>query len=187
MSRNHFIQKNGLVGVARSMPTSGAVDIVAKEAGIPCFVTPTGWKFFGNLMDAGKMSLCGEESFGTSSDHIREKDGVWAALCWLSILAGKKQTVEEILKGHWSKYGRNYFTRYDYEQVASEGANQMMEKLRKMAETQELIGQEYSAEGKTFKIKSHDDFCYTDPIDQSVSKKQGIRINFEDGSRLVFR
>ena len=126
-------------------------------------------------------------SYSTSVGFIFEKDGVWAALCWLSILAGKKQTVEEILKDHWSKYGRNYFTRYDYEQVASEGANQMMDKLRKMADTQELVGKVFEAEGKSFKIKSHDDFCYTDLIDNSVSKKQGIRINFEDGSRLVFR
>jgi len=182
-----YFKKNGLVGVARSMPTSGAVDRVAKEMEIPCFVTPTGWKFFGNLMDAGKMSLCGEESFGTSSSHIREKDGVWAALCWLSILAHKNQTVEEILTAHWKKYGRNYFTRYDYEQVESEGANTMMSKLREMASSQELIGKEYTECGKTFKVVHHDDFEYTDPIDGSVSAKQGIRINFEDGSRLVFR
>ena len=169
------------------MPTSGAVDRVAKEMEIPCFVTPTGWKFFGNLMDAGKMSLCGEESFGTSSSHIREKDGVWAALCWLSILAHKGQTVEEILTAHWKKYGRNYFTRYDYEQVESEPANKMMSNLREMASSQELIGKEYTECGKTFKVVHHDDFEYTDPIDGSVAAKQGIRINFEDGSRLVFR
>ena len=169
------------------MPTSGAVDIVAKSMDIPCYVTPTGWKFFGNLMDAGKMSLCGEESFGTSSDHIREKDGVWAALCWLSILAGKKQTVEEILMDHWKKFGRNYFTRYDYEQVESDGANKMMSRLRELAESQELVGKDFSACGKSFKIVMHDDFRYVDPIDQSVSAKQGIRITFEDGSRLVFR
>lgn len=182
-----YFKKNGLVGVARSMPTSGAVDIVAKSMDIPCYVTPTGWKFFGNLMDAGKMSLCGEESFGTSSDHIREKDGVWAALCWLSILAGKKQTVEEILMDHWKKFGRNYFTRYDYEQVESDGANKMMSRLRELAESQELVGKDFSACGKSFKIVMHDDFRYVDPIDQSVSAKQGIRITFEDGSRLVFR
>jgi len=182
-----YFKKNGLPGVARSMPTSGAVDLVAKKLNIPCFVTPTGWKFFGNLMDAGKMSLCGEESFGTGSDHIREKDGVWAVLCWLSILAGRKQTVEEILNSHWSEYGRNYFTRYDYEQVESEGANKMMEKLRKYAETQELVGKEFEAAGKKFTVAMNDDFEYTDPVDGSVAKKQGIRITFEDGSRLVFR
>lgn len=138
-------------------------------------------------MDAGKMSLCGEESFGTGSDHIREKDGVWAVLCWLSILAGRKQTVEEILKAHWTEYGRNYFTRYDYEQVASEGANKMMEHLRKLVDSQELVGKSYSAAGKTFVVAMNDDFKYTDPVDNSVTSKQGIRVTFEDGSRLVFR
>lgn len=179
--------KKGLSGVARSMPTSGAVDLVAKKLGIPCYVTPTGWKFFGNLMDAGKISICGEESFGTGSDHVREKDGIWAVLCWLSILAGRKQSVEEILQAHWEEYGRNYFTRYDYEGCDSEGANKMVEHLSKLIESQELVGQEFSAQGKTFKLVENDNFEYTDPVDGSVSKKQGIRFLFEDGSRLVFR
>jgi phosphoglucomutase len=181
-----YLQK-GLSGVARSMPTSGAVDLVAKKLGIPCYVTPTGWKFFGNLMDAGKISICGEESFGTGSDHVREKDGIWAVLCWLSILAGRKQSVEEILQAHWEEYGRNYFTRYDYEGCESEGANKMVAHLSKLIESQELVGQEFSAQGKTFKLVENDNFEYTDPVDGSVSKKQGIRFLFEDGSRLVFR
>lgn len=173
--------KKGLSGVARSMPTSCAVDRVAEKLGIPCFETPTGWKFFGNLMDAGKADLCGEESFGTGSNHIREKDGIWAVLFWLNILAQRKESVEQIVRKHWREYGRNYYSRHDYEEVESEKAEALMEHLRKQLPT---------LKGKTFgkyEVATADDFSYTDPIDGSVSSKQGIRIIFTDGSRIVFR
>jgi len=182
-----FFQKNQVTGFARSMPTSGAIDLVAKEMGVEMFETPTGWKFFGNLMDAGRMVLCGEESFGTGSSHIREKDGMWAALAWLSIMAGTGKGIEDVCKDHWLKYGRNCFTRYDYEQVDSASANQMMANLRKFIETGELCGETKTSGGRSYKIKLMDDFEYTDPIDGSVAKKQGVRIIFEDGSRIIFR
>lgn len=171
----------GLKGVARSMPTSAAVDRVAQKLGIPCFETPTGWKFFGNLMDAGKVSLCGEESFGTGSDHVREKDGLWAVLFWLNILAMKKTSVQEVLTEHWDEFGRNVYSRHDYEGLPTEAARGIMTHLR------ESFG---SLPGKAFGqyvIKACDDFSYTDPVDGSESAKQGIRILFEDGSRIVFR
>lgn len=173
--------KMGLKGVARSMPTSGAVDRVAEFLGIECFETPTGWKFFGNLLDANKITLCGEESFGTGSDHIREKDGLWAVLFWLNILAVRKQSVETIVREHWAKFGRNFYSRHDYENINADNANQLMEELRK---------QFANLKGKKFKhheIAFADDFSYLDPIDQSLSNNQGIRIVFTDGSRLIFR
>ncbi len=169
----------GLKGIARSMPTSGAPDRVAKALGIPAFETPTGWKFFGTLLDAGLATLCGEESFGTGSDHVREKDGLWAVLMWLNVLAIRKQPVAEIVQGHWKTYGRNYYSRHDYEAIETEAATGVMEHLRGLA----LKGK--SLKGGT--VACHDDFSYTDPVDGSVSTRQGIRIIFEDGSRIVFR
>jgi phosphoglucomutase len=171
----------GLAGIARSMPTSAAADRVAEELGIPCFETPTGWKFFGNLMDAGKVTLCGEESFGTGSDHVREKDGLWAVLFWLNILAIKRQSVETLLKRHWARFGRNVYSRHDYEGLPTEAANGIMQHLRESFAS--LPGSAFGP----YKVKSCDDFSYTDPIDGSVSTAQGIRILFADGSRIVFR
>ncbi|NMG07174.1 alpha-D-glucose phosphate-specific phosphoglucomutase [Brasilonema sp. UFV-L1] len=172
---------SGLAGIARSMPTSQAPDRVAKQLGIECYETPTGWKFFGNLLDAGKATLCGEESFGTGSNHIREKDGLWAVLFWLNILAVRKQSVEEIVTEHWQTYGRNYYSRHDYEEVDSDRANTLITSLRALLPT--LKGKLYGS----YQIEYADDFSYTDPIDGSVSQKQGVRIGFTDGSRIVFR
>lgn len=172
---------NGLQGVARSMPTSQAVDKVAEKSGIPCFETPTGWKFFGNLLDAGEITICGEESFGTGSNHIREKDGLWAILFWLNLMAGKNQSVMEIVREHWQEYGRNYYTRYDYEEVDTPSAEELMQHMRN--NLSEIKNGDYHG----FTISQCDDFEYTDPIDASVSSKQGIRILFEDGSRIIYR
>ncbi|CAB3404227.1 unnamed protein product [Caenorhabditis bovis] len=180
-----YFKSKKVAGFARSMPTAGAVDLVAKAKGLQVYETPTGWKYFGNLMDAGRIALCGEESFGTGSDHIREKDGVWALLAWLQILAERKQSVEDIVKAHWQKYGRNVFTRYDYENVDSAGANLLMTFLE--AQMAAFVGKELSANGFTYKVAVADNFQYTDPVDGSVATKQGLRILFEDGSRLVFR
>lgn len=171
----------GIAGVARSMPTSAAVDRVAAKLNIPCFETPTGWKFFGNLMDAGKVTLCGEESFGTGSSHVREKDGLWAVLCWLNIIAVKQQSVENMVKAHWSEYGRNVYSRHDYENIPSEVANSVIEHVRENFGA--MMGKVYGR----YTIKKCDDFSYRDPIDGSVSTKQGLRLLFECGSRIVFR
>ena len=173
--------KDGLSGVARSMPTSEAVDRVADKLDISCYETPTGWKFFGNLLDADKATLCGEESFGTGSNHVREKDGLWAVLFWLNILAVKGESVEAIVKDHWKTYGRNYYSRHDYEEVDKERATELMERLRGMVGS--MAGKQYG----NYEVKYADDFSYEDPVDGSVSKKQGIRIGFTDGSRIVFR
>ena len=173
--------KDGLSGVARSMPTSEAVDRVAEKLKIACYETPTGWKFFGNLLDADKATLCGEESFGTGSNHVREKDGLWAVLFWLNILAVKGESVEAIVKDHWKTYGRNYYSRHDYEEVDKERATELMERLRGMTAT--MAGKQFGS----YEVKYADDFSYTDPVDNSVSQKQGIRIGFTDGSRIVFR
>lgn len=173
--------KDGLAGVARSMPTSGAVDRVAKKLGIDCYETPTGWKFFGNLLDAGKATLCGEESFGTGSNHVREKDGLWAVLFWLNILAARSESVEDIVKSHWQTYGRNYYSRHDYEEVETEPANELMEGLR--GSLSQMKGKKFGR----YEVEYSDDFSYTDPVDQSVAKSQGVRIGFTDGSRIVFR
>jgi len=182
-----YFKKSGVKGVARSMPTSAAVDRVAKKKGLECFDTPTGWKYFGNLLDAGRISLCGEESFGTGSDHVREKDGIWAALAWLQILASKGTTVEALLKEHWTEFGRNFFTRYDYEGCESEPCEQMMKNLEVLVNDPKTVGKEYTALGKTYVVEACDNFSYTDPVDGSKASKQGIRIMFTDGSRLVFR
>ena len=173
--------KDGLSGVARSMPTSEAVDRVAEKLNISCYETPTGWKFFGNLLDADKATLCGEESFGTGSNHVREKDGLWAVLFWLNILAAKGESVEAIVKDHWKTYGRNYYSRHDYEEVDKEQATELMERLRGMLG--DLAGKQFG----DYEVKYADDFSYRDPVDNSVSNKQGIRIGFTDGSRIVFR
>ncbi|KAG9019732.1 Phosphoglucomutase-2 [Tulasnella sp. 427] len=185
--------KSGIKGLARSMPTSGAIDLVAKKKGFEYFEVPTGWKFFGNLMDAGRLSICGEESFGTGSDHIREKDGVWAVVAWLNIIAAENKTkpgagITEILQDHYKTYGRNFFSRYDYEEVSSEGAAKLVDNLNHfIANPKELIGKEYSGNGEQFTVASITNFSYTDPIDGSVSKNQGHIIAFADGSRVVFR
>jgi len=171
----------GLKGVARSMPTSTAVDRVAAALGLDCYETPTGWKFFGNLMDAGRVSLCGEESFGTGSDHVREKDGLWAILMWLNIIAVRGQSVAEIMAEHFARYGRNYYSRHDYEALPTEVANAMLDALR--ARLDSLKG--LASQGLV--VESADEFCYTDPVDGSVSAHQGFRILFEGGSRVVLR
>lgn len=173
--------RNRVAGVARSMPTSQAADRVAAKLGLPCYETPTGWKFFGNLLDANKITLCGEESFGTGSDHVREKDGLWAVLFWLNILAARRQSVAEIVREHWRVYGRNYYTRHDYEAVDSKAADGLVDALRVQAAT--LPGRRLGS----YTVDYADDFRYVDPIDDSVSEKQGIRIGFKDGSRIVYR
>ena len=172
---------SGLAGVARSMPTSAAVDVVAKDLGINCFETPTGWKFFGNLLDAGDITLCGEESFGTGSNHVREKDGLWAVLFWLQILAKRRCSVAEIMAEHWKRYGRHYYSRHDYEAVASDAAHGLYDRLEAMLPS--LIGQPFAGRS----ISAADNFSYTDPVDQSVTKGQGLRILLDDGSRVVLR
>ena len=171
----------GLKGVARSMPTSQAADRVAKALGIACYETPTGWKFFGNLLDDGKITLCGEESFGTGSDHVREKDGLWAVLAWLNLLAVRKQSVAEIVREHWAQYGRDYYSRHDYEGMPLAIGDGIMAHLG--GQLNDLMGQALA--GSTVRLA--DDFSYTDPVDGSVSPHQGIRIIFENGSRIVFR
>jgi phosphoglucomutase len=195
--------KDGIKSVARSMPTSQALDLVAKELGIKCFEVPTGWKFFGNLMDAALLGkddlcplICGEESFGTGASHIREKDGPWAVLCWLSILAkanettpgGSLVTVQDTATAHWKKYGRNYYCRYDYEGVGAKGANDMMDAMRETIDTFEATGKfPITINTGDFSVEKVDDFSYEDPIDGSVTKRQGIRFIFTDGSRIIFR
>lgn len=173
--------RNGLAGVARSMPTSAAVDRVAEKLGIACFETPTGWKFFGNLLDAGRITLCGEESAGTGSDHVREKDGVWAVLLWLSILAVRRQSVADIAREHWATYGRNFYTRHDYEDLDTPVAKALFSTLTDRLAA--LPGTSLRAG----RITTADDFRYVDPVDGSVSDHQGLRIGFEDGSRIVYR
>jgi phosphoglucomutase len=180
--------KSGVKGLARSMPTSGAIDRVAKKKGFECFEVPTGWKFFGNLMDAGRLSICGEESFGTGSDHIREKDGLWAVVAWLSIMAAANKekpgsTVQDVLIAHYQTYGRNFFSRYDYEEVESEGAKAMMDHLSSQFTSSSFVGTKLGS----FEVAEAGDFSYTDPIDGSVSKNQGLYTKFKDGSRIIFR
>ena len=172
---------SGLAGVARSMPTSSAVDVVAKELGIDCYETPTGWKFFGNLLDAGKITLCGEESFGTGSNHIREKDGLWAVLFWLQILAERRCSVAEIMAQHWKRFGRHYYSRHDYEAVASDAAHGLFDRLESMLP--DLVGQTFAGRS----ISGADNFSYSDPVDGSVTKGQGLRILLDDGSRVMVR
>ena len=171
----------GLAGVARSMPTSAAVDVVAKELGIDCFETPTGWKFFGNLLDAGRITLCGEESFGTGSNHIREKDGLWAVLFWLQILARRGCSVAEIMADHWQRFGRHYYSRHDYEAIDTGAAHGLYDRLREMGPG--LVGAGFA--GRTIAVA--DDFSYRDPVDDSLTSGQGLRLLLNDGSRVVFR
>lgn len=173
--------KEGLSGIARSMPTSQAPDRVAEKLNIECHETPTGWKFFGNLLDANRATLCGEESFGSGSNHIREKDGLWAVLFWLNILAERKQSVAEIVKQHWLEYGRNYYTRHDYEAIPSDVASKLMRDLE--VKFPSLVGQTLA--GRT--VQYADNFSYTDPVDKSVSNNQGLRIGFDDGARIILR
>jgi phosphoglucomutase len=171
----------GLKGIARSMPTSAAADRVAEKLGIGMFETPTGWKFFGNLLDAGMATICGEESAGTGSDHVREKDGLWAVLLWLNILAVRRESARAIVEAHWAEYGRNYYSRHDYEEVETAAANGLVDELRGKLAT--LPGQRFGA----LVVSEADDFAYHDPVDGSVSRNQGIRVLFEGGSRVVFR
>jgi phosphoglucomutase len=171
----------GLAGVARSMPTSAAADVVAQQLGIPCFETPTGWKFFGNLLDAGRITLCGEESFGTGSNHIREKDGLWAVLFWLNILASRREPVSQIMAEHWSRYGRHYYSRHDYEAIASDAAHGLYDRVKAMQPS--LVGQAFGGRS----IATADDFAYTDPVDGSLTSGQGLRLLLDDGSRVVLR
>jgi phosphoglucomutase len=201
--------REGLTGVARSMPTSTAVDRVAKAMGIDCYETPTGWKFFGNLLDAGKVTLCGEESYGTGSDHVREKDGLWAVLFWLNLVAVTGESVESLVRGVWREHGRCVYSRHDYDGIATERANTLMSELR--ARLPALAGQSFDGHGLSpghpkadntpaggsepraagsvgaMTIAWADDFAYTDPVDGSVSQRQGVRVVLEDSSRVVFR
>jgi phosphoglucomutase len=171
----------GLAGVARSMPTSQAVDQVARRLGIPCYETPTGWKFFGNLLDAGRITLCGEESFGTGSDHVREKDGLWAVLFWLNLLARRQEPVERVVREHWARFGRNYYTRHDYEALPTDAAQGVMRQLRDRLPT--LPGTTLGG----LRVTATGDFAYHDPVDGSVSEHQGLRVLFESGARIVYR
>jgi len=173
--------RGGVAGIARSMPTSAAADRVAEAMGLDCYETPTGWKFFGNLMDDGRVTLCGEESFGTGSNHVREKDGLWAVLFWLNVLAVRQASVAAIVHGHWKRFGRNYYSRHDYEAVDSTSAEQVLQNVRDRFG--ELPGQELA--GRT--VSACDDFAYTDPVDGSISRNQGVRVLFRDGSRIIFR
>jgi phosphoglucomutase len=170
-----------LVGIARSMPTSAAADRVAAALGIPCFETPTGWKFFGNLLDAGMATLCGEESFGTGSDHVREKDGLWAVLFWLNILAKRRQSVAAILKDHWARFGRNFYLRHDYEEIDSVAAEQLVSAVRESLPG--LVGRHFGS----YRVAGADDFSYVDPVDGSISSGQGVRLLFDGGARIVYR
>jgi phosphoglucomutase len=192
----YFRKPGGVKGLARSMPTSKAIDLVAKKKGLECFEVPTGWKFFGNLMDAGRLSICGEESFGTGSDHIREKDGIWAIVAWLNIIAAANRDspnkligINDLLQQFYTIYGRSFFSRYDYEEVPSEGANALVAHLDKARTTKSLLNTTHisASTSNKFTISGMYDFEYTDPIDNSVSKKQGQVVQFADGSRVVFR
>lgn len=185
-----YFKKNGVHGLARSMPTSGAVDLVAKEKGLDCYEVPTGWKFFCNLFDSDRLSICGEESFGTGSNHIREKDGVWAVLAWLNIIAamakerpGEKPSIANIQREFWKKYGRTFFTRFDYENVDSDGAKKLTSHLTEKVNENGFVGSEISGR----KVTQAGDFSYTDPVDGSVASNQGLYVKFDDGSRIVVR
>ncbi|MDC3077873.1 alpha-D-glucose phosphate-specific phosphoglucomutase [Prochlorococcus sp. AH-716-O05] len=173
--------KDGIAGVARSMPTSSAVDSVARVLNIPCFETPTGWKFFGNLLDSNSITICGEESFGTGSNHVREKDGLWAVLYWLQILAVKNCSVSELIQNHWKQYGRNYYSRHDYEAIPSTIANQIFNNLSSMLPS--LKDNKFAGN----LVKQADNFSYLDPVDNTISKNQGLRIILEDNSRVIIR
>ena len=184
LAANHALvpaYAGGLAGVARSMPTSCAVDRVARALGIPCYETPTGWKYFGSLLDAGKATLCGEESAGTGSNHVREKDGLWAVLYWLNILAVRATSADVIVREHWRRFGRNVYSRHDYEAIETDRADRLMDELR--ARLPQLAGSESCG----LRIAAADDFSYTDPVDGSRSERQGVRVLLDDGSRVVFR
>jgi len=192
----YFSKHGGVKGLARSMPTSKAIDLVAKKKGVECFEVPTGWKFFGNLMDAGRLSICGEESFGTGSDHIREKDGLWAIVAWLNIIAAANEQspnklvgINDLLQAHYKIYGRSFFSRYDYEEVPSDGAQGLVAHLNKALTSKSLDNTTHTASSTStkFTVSGLYDFEYTDPIDHSVSSNQGQVITFTDGSRVVFR
>lgn len=182
-----YFRITGVKGYARSMPTAGAIDRVASSTDTPLREVPTGWKYFGNLMDANLLSLCGEESFGTGSDHIREKDGIWAALAWLQILAATKESVQQLVESHWCTFGRNFFTRYDYEECNLVSCQTMMEALEALVTKPSYRGEKLEKGGKTYEVKLGDNFRYEDPIDESVAEKQGVRVLFVDGSRIIFR
>ncbi|KAJ8262873.1 hypothetical protein COCON_G00153300 [Conger conger] len=182
----HFRQ-TGLRGLARSMPTSTALDRVAKALKVALYETPTGWRFFGNLMDSGRCSLCGEESFGTGSDHVREKDGLWSVLAWLSVMAVRKQSVEEIVREHWAKMGRNYFCRFDYEGVDPRAAFYLMRDLEGVIQDKAFLTQKFAVGNNVYSVEKADNFEYIDPVDGSVTRNQGLRIIFTDASRLIFR
>lgn len=177
--------RHGLAGIARSMPTSRAADRVAQSLGIACYETPTGWKFFGNLLDAGKATLCGEESYGTGSDHLREKDGLWAVLFWLNVLAVQGGSVETLVRAHWARFGRHYYSRHDYEAVDAAAAAALMDALR--AQLPLLQGRKLEGLSDVVRVERADDFAYTDPVDGSTASRQGVRIVFDGGSRVVFR
>ncbi|XP_014488664.1 PREDICTED: phosphoglucomutase [Dinoponera quadriceps] len=182
-----YFRKTGVKGFARSMPTAAAVDKVAAKNNVEFFEVPTGWKYFGNLMDAGNLSLCGEESFGTGSDHIREKDGIWACLAWLNVIAELGKSVKNVLLDHWKLYGRNFFTRYDYENCDSGSAEKMMQGIETLIQNPEFIGKKLRYENKEYIVEKADNYSYIDPVDGSKAIKQGLRILFEDGSRIIFR
>ncbi|KAK0141686.1 Phosphoglucomutase-1 [Merluccius polli] len=182
-----YFQHTGVRGFARSMPTSAAVDKVAKATKIDLYETPVGWRFFGNLMDAGRLSLCGEESFGTGGDHIREKDGLWSVLAWLSILATRRQSVDDIVKDHWRKYGRNYYTRYDYKDVDLDAACELMEDLEMLLTDKSFVGQRFAVADNIYQVEQADNFEYTDPVDSTITRNQGLRIMFTNGSRIIYR
>ncbi|MBZ3873745.1 Phosphoglucomutase-like protein 5 [Sciurus carolinensis] len=182
-----YFRQTGVRGFGRSMPTSTALDRVAKSMKIPVYETPAGWRFFSNLMDSGRCSLCGEESFGTGSDHLREKDGLWAVLVWLSIIAARKQSVEEIVRDHWAKYGRHYYCRFDYEGLEPKATYYIMRDLEALVTDKSFIGQQFAVGSHIYSVAKTDSFEYVDPVDGTVTKKQGLRIIFSDASRLIFR
>uniref|UniRef100_A0A452V335 Phosphoglucomutase 5 n=1 Tax=Ursus maritimus TaxID=29073 RepID=A0A452V335_URSMA len=182
-----YFRQMGVRGFGRSMPTSTALDRVAKSMKVPVYETPAGWRFFSNLMDSGRCSLCGEESFGTGSDHLREKDGLWAVLVWLSILAARKQSVEEIVRDHWAKFGRHYYCRFDYEGLEPKTTYYIMRDLEALVTDKSFIGQQFAVGNHVYSVAKTDCFEYVDPVDGTVTKKQGLRIIFSDASRLIFR
>lgn len=182
-----YFRQMGIRGFARSMPTSTALDRVAKSLKVALYETPAGWRFFGNLMDSGRCSLCGEESFGTSSDHVREKDGLWSLLAWLSVLAARKQGVEEIVREHWAKLGRNYFCRFDYEGIDPRAAYYLMRDLEAVILDKAFVTQKFAVGNNVYSVEKADNFEYIDPVDGSVTRNQGLRIIFTDASRLIFR
>ncbi|XP_055470149.1 phosphoglucomutase-like protein 5 [Psammomys obesus] len=182
-----YFRQMGVRGFGRSMPTSMALDRVAKSMKVPVYETPAGWRFFSNLMDSGRCSLCGEESFGTGSDHLREKDGLWAVLVWLSIIAARKQSVEEIVRDHWAKYGRHYYCRFDYEGLEPKATYYIMRDLEALVTDKSFVGQQFAVGSHIYSVAKTDSFEYVDPVDGTVTKKQGLRIIFSDASRLIFR